>query len=259
MVSRGELVVLLLLGIVWVVVASWQLGPVAADLVRGEHVDRTRLFAIVLAALLPPVAFVLFIALRVAGQPSWRFATPVLLGAALCGLAAWQLDAEARPWMRTPPPTPTALPTATPGPGIGLPIPPSILTNVPIPIPTNLPIAIPTGLPIAIPTGLPVALPTNLPIQIPRLNEPTPQPGARLNPDEVRRLVRESIGQCLLLRGQLELARVSQEGGTWRLQPIIGGGVWMVDDATGRVTPDADAENRLSRECRDRPTPKPSG
>ncbi|MFN8524747.1 MAG: hypothetical protein U0821_16745 [Chloroflexota bacterium] len=211
----------------WVLYAAWQASPTAAAFARGEPMSVPRLGAIVAIVLLPPIALLAFFAGRLAERGGWRWAAPIFIAVPLIALAM--------PALPDPPPPPP--PTATPTPqSVGLPALP-----VPIPIPTGLPIPIPTALPIVIPTELPIPLPNR---------SATPVPGARLNQEDVRRLVKDSLGRCFVLHREVDLSRTTFDRGTWTVALAFGGASWAVDDASGAVTPNAEASARQSRSCR---------
>ena len=52
-----------------------------------------------------------------------------------------------------------------------------------------------------------------------------------------------------LLQGEIDLAQVTFEPPTWSVRLPITGSTWKVDDASGAVTPDERAAERV-RTCR---------
>jgi hypothetical protein len=172
----------------------------------------------------------------------------VILG----GIAYWALTQMDNPPLGigraepTPIPTSTVAPTPTRAPGIGInvPGPQGTPTTITLPIPgvgstpglPNLPIPIPgvSGSP-----GLP-ALPGA---------SGTQPPAAKLNAEQAREKVKESISSCRLLQPQIELSTVTFEPPTWVVRLPLTGATWRVDDETGAVTPDERAAERV-RTCR---------
>jgi hypothetical protein len=171
----------------------------------------------------------------------------------LAGVAYWaltQMDdppiAIGRSTTPTPVPTstPAATPTRAPGIGINVPGPQGTPTTITLPIPgigstpgvPSLPIPIPGvgGTP-----GLP-ALPGA---------SGTQPPAAKLNAEQAREKVKESISACRLLQTQIELSQVTFEAPTWIVRLPLTGATWRVDDETGAVTPDERAVERV-RTCR---------
>ena len=151
----------------------------------------------------------------------------------------------------TPLPTNTPASTATSAPGIGItvPGPQGTPTTVTLPIPgvsgtpglPNLPIPGTSGSP-----GLPtITLPT---ITIPRASGTQP-PNAKLNADQARQKVKDTLTNCRLLQGQIDLAQMTFEAPNWTVRLPITGATWTVNDETGAVTPDERAAER-ARTCR---------
>lgn len=188
---------------------------------------------------------------------------PIVAGAVvvlliLGGVAYWamsQMDDPPLPIGRagtpTPVPTNTAVPTATRAPGIGItvPGPQGTPTTISLPIPgtggtpglPNLPIPGAGGTP-----GLPtITLPT---ITIPGASGTQP-PNAKLNADQARQKVKDTLTNCRLLQGQIDLAQVTFEPPAWNVRLPITGATWKVDDESGAVTPDERAAER-ARTCR---------
>jgi hypothetical protein len=170
----------------------------------------------------------------------------VLLG----GIAYWAMSEMENPPIRignAPTPTSTPAPTATRAPGIGInvPGPQGTPTTITLPIPglsggtpglPNLPIP---GL-----SGSPV-LPT---IAVPGASG-TPPPSAQLTADGAREKVKESMPNCRLLQREIDLTQVTFEAPTWSVRLPLSGATWKVDDASGAVTPDERAAERV-RTCR---------
>jgi hypothetical protein len=185
----------------------------------------------------------------------------VLLG----GIAYWAMSEMENPPIRignAPTPTITPAPTATRAPGIGInvPGPQGTPTTITLPIPglsggtpglPSLPIpGIGDGTPglpnLPIPglSGSPV-LPT---IAIPGASG-TPPPSAKLTADGAREKVKESMPNCRLLQREIDLTQVTFEAPTWSVRLPLSGATWKVDDASGGVTPDERAAERV-RTCR---------
>ena len=177
----------------------------------------------------------------------------VILG----GIAYWALTQMDNPPISigraatpTPVPTPTPIPTPTPQAGLGITIPgpqgtPTTIA-IPLPIPglggggtpgvPQLPISIP-GL------GASPGLPT-----IPGASGTQP-PSAKLNADQAREKVKDTLASCRLLQTEIGLSQVTFEPPTWKVRLPLTGATWSVDDVTGAVTPDERAAERI-RTCR---------
>jgi hypothetical protein len=196
-----------------------------------------------------------------------------LIGAALvlmilAGVAVWALSQMDNPPISigrsgtpTPTPAPTPAPTATRAPGLGINIPgpqgtPTTI-SIPLPIPglggtpgTDVP-SIPTLIP-EIPTLLPTViapLATLLPGgAIPGVNG-TPPPNAKLDAEQARQKVKDSLSSCQVLQAQIGLAQVTFEAPVWHVRLPLTGTTWNVDDNSGEVTPDERAAER-TRNCR---------
>lgn len=140
------------------------------------------------------------------------------------------------------PPTPTPAPTSTPGPGIAISVP------GPQGTPTTFPITIPTLPTLQIPT---ITIPTNVTIPIPGApgSNPTQPPGTKLNADEARKKVKDTLGSCQILQVQVDLALVTFEAPNWVVRLPLSGASWKVDDNNGNVTADERAAER-ARLCR---------
>jgi len=184
----------------------------------------------------------------------------VILG----GIAYWALTQMDNPPISigraatpTPVPTPTPIPTPTPQAGLGITIPgpqgtPTTIA-IPLPIPglggggtpgvPQLPISIP-GL------GDSPSLPT---ITVPTIVIPgasgTQPPSAKLNADQAREKVKDTLASCRLLQTEIDLSQVTFEPPTWKVRLPLTGATWSVDDVTGAVTPDERATERI-RTCR---------
>lgn len=164
----------------------------------------------------------------------------VILG----GIAYWamtQMDDPPLPVSRatTPTPAPTSTPAATvtsaPGIGINVPGPQGTPTTISLPIPGI------SGTP-----GLPtITIPT---ITIPGASGTQP-PNAKLTADQARQKVKDTLSNCRLLQGQIDLAQVTFEPPAWSVRLTVLGGTWKVDDESGAVTPDERAAER-TRTCR---------
>lgn len=159
----------------------------------------------------------------------------------------------------TPVPTVAPTPTRAPGIGINIPGPQGTPTTVTLPIPVigdgrigdgtpglpNLPIPSLPGQGDGSP-GIPtITLPT---IAIPGASG-TPPPNAKLTADGVREKVKDSLTNCRLLQGQIELSQVTFEAPTWTVRLPLTGASWTVNDDTGEITPDERASERI-RNCR---------
>jgi hypothetical protein len=170
----------------------------------------------------------------------------VILG----GIAYWamsQMDDPPLPVSRagtaTPIPTrtPAATPTAAQGIGITVPGPQGTPTTVTLPIP---------GI-----SGTPGSLPTltlstlTLPTLIIPGASGTQPPNAKLSADQARQKVKDTLSNCRLLQGQIDLAQVTFEPPSWSVRLPISGSTWKVDDESGAVTPDERAAER-ARNCR---------
>ena len=167
----------------------------------------------------------------------------------LGGVAYWamsQMDdpplAIGRAGTPTPVPTNTPAATATSAPGIGITVPGPQGT----PTTVNLPIPSISGTPgqptITLPT---ITLPT---ITIPGASGTQP-PNAKLNADQARQKVKDTLSNCRLLQSQIDLAQVTFEPPAWSVRLPLTGSTWKVDDETGAVTPDERAAER-ARTCR---------
>ena len=174
---------------------------------------------------------------------------PIVAGAVvvlliLGGVAYWamsQMDDPPLPIGRsgtpTPVPTNTPVPTATRAPGIGItvPGPQGTPTTISLPIPGT------GGTP-----GLPtITLPS---ITIPGTSGTQP-PNAKLNADQARQKVKDTLTNCRVLQRKIDLAQVTFDAPAWNVRLPITGATWKVDDETGAVTPDERAAER-ARTCR---------
>jgi hypothetical protein len=180
----------------------------------------------------------------------------------LGGIAYWALTQMDTPPISigraatpTPVPTPTPIPTPTPQPGLGITIPgpqgtPTTIA-IPLPIP-GLGVGGTPGVPqLPIPgLGASPSLPT---ITVPTIAIPgasgTQPPNAKLNTDQARAKVRDTLANCRLLQTEIGLSQVTFEPPTWKVKLPVSGATWSVDDATGAVTPDERAAERI-RTCR---------
>ena len=174
----------------------------------------------------------------------------------LAGVAYWALTTMDNPPIRigqagtpTPEPTPTAVATPTRAPGLGI--------NIPGPQGTPTTISVPLPIPGLGAGGTPGTGGPSLPI--PGLNgSPIPAipgasgtapPNAKLNADQAREKVKESLSNCQVLQAQISLSQVTFEPPTWHVRLPLTGATWNVDDNTGAVTADERAAER-ARNCR---------
>ncbi|MFN8635900.1 MAG: hypothetical protein U0893_18780 [Chloroflexota bacterium] len=193
---------------------------------------------------------------------------PVLIGAALAllimgAIAFWALSrmedspiAIGRAATATPVPTPTPTPAPALIPGLpNLPIPGISGANGTPGIPQiNIPGVNQTpGTPvITIPS---ITIPTiNIPsVTIPTIVLPgasgTQPPSAKLTDADARQKVKDTLGNCRFLQTQIDLSVVTFEAPNWSVKLPITGATWKVNDATGEVTPDDRATERM-KNCR---------
>ena len=99
-------------------------------------------------------------------------------------------------------------------------------------------------------TDLRTTLPT---ITVPTIVIPgasgTQPPSAKLNADQAREKVKDTLASCRLLQTEIGLSQVTFEPPTWKVRLPLTGATWSVDDVTGAVTPDERATERI-RTCR---------
>jgi hypothetical protein len=240
------------LALTWAACAIWWTAPVAVDLARGVTAGPLRLVQAAAVVAVPPLAVVAFFSMRLAGRGGWRWALPMLAVVPIllvaipeeprqpATVAAEKPDAPkpdaSQPGAAAPAATPSPAPPAGEAQPGGLPIP---VPKLPIP---GLDKANPGG-------GLPV--PGGLPI--PGVGgsggDPTPVPNAKLTRDEAKDRVKDFIEGCRRLGLEMSLAQVAFEAGNWLVR-APGGGIWIVNDATGAITADAQAEER-QKDCRE--------